>query len=73
LLKNLLSVSFHCLLTILGPGDYVEADEIIARIETDKVTVDICSPTAGVIKNYFAAEGDTVDVGANFYEIDTDG
>jgi len=26
------------------PGDYVEADEIIARIETDKVTVDITSP-----------------------------
>ena len=32
------------------PGDYVEADEIIARIETDKVTVDIPAPEAGVIK-----------------------
>jgi len=28
----------------IEPGDYVEADEIIARIETDKVTVDITSP-----------------------------
>lgn len=27
---------------------------------------------AGVIKEYFAAEGDTVDVGADFYVIDTD-
>lgn len=58
---------------IKHPGDYVEADEIIARIETDKVTVDIPSPEAGVIKQYFAAEGDTVDVGADFYIIDTDG
>jgi 2-oxoglutarate dehydrogenase E2 component (dihydrolipoamide succinyltransferase) len=32
------------------PGDYVEADEIIAKIETDKVTVDIPAPVSGVIK-----------------------
>lgn len=56
-----------------GPGDFVEADEIIARIETDKVTVDIISPEAGVIKEFMAAEGDSVDVGADFYILDTDG
>ena len=56
----------------IDPGDYVEADEIIARIETDKVTVDIASPESGVIKEYFAAEGDTVAVGANFFDLDTD-
>ena len=27
---------------------------------------------AGVIKEYFAAEGDTVEVGADFYTIDPD-
>lgn len=53
-------------------GEFVEADEIVARIETDKVTVDITAPVAGVIKSYFAAEGDTVEVGADFYELDTD-
>ena len=37
------------------------------------MTVDITSPNAGVIKSYFAAEGDTVAVGSNFFEIDTDG
>lgn len=57
---------------VKGPGEFVEADEIIARIETDKVTVDITSPDAGVIKGYFAAEGDTVAVGADFFELDTD-
>ena len=47
-------------------------DEIVAKIETDKVTVDIQAPKAGVIKEYLAAEGDTVEVGADFYVIDTD-
>lgn len=55
-----------------GPGEFVEADEIVARIETDKVTVDITTPVAGVIKGYLAAEGDTVEVGADFFELDTD-
>jgi pyruvate/2-oxoglutarate dehydrogenase complex dihydrolipoamide acyltransferase (E2) component len=47
-------------------------DEIIARIETDKVTVDITSPISGVISKYFAAEGDTVAVGSDFFDIDPD-
>lgn len=53
-------------------GEFVEADEIVARIETDKVTVDILSTHAGVITKYFSDEGDTVEVGADFLEIDTD-
>ena len=53
-------------------GDYVEADETIARIETDKVTVDITAPKSGVIQKYLHNEGDTVDVGADFYILDTD-
>lgn len=57
---------------LLEPGDYVEADQIIAKIETDKVTVDIPSPKSGVITKYFAEVGDTVEVGADFYTIDTD-
>ncbi|CDW91453.1 UNKNOWN [Stylonychia lemnae] len=52
------------------PGEYVEADEIVAVIETDKVNVDIRSPQSGLIKQYFASEGDTVAVDANFFEID---
>jgi len=57
---------------VKGPGEFVDADEIIARIETDKVTVDIQAPVAGVIGEYFAGEGDTVEVGADFYTIDPD-
>ena len=59
-------------LLVVDPGEYVEADEIVARIETDKVTVDILSEHAGVITKYFAEEGDVVEVGAEFFEIDTD-
>lgn len=58
---------------VKGPGEFVEADEIIARIETDKVTVDITAPESGVILEYMADEGDSVDVGADFYKLDTDG
>lgn len=54
-------------------GDSVKADDIIARIETDKVTVDILSAHTGVIVKYHAAEGDTVPVGAKFVDIDPNG
>jgi len=54
------------------PGDFIKSDEPIAKIETDKVTVEILAAHSGVIKKYFAAEGDTVTVGAQFLEIDTD-
>ena len=53
-------------------GEFVEADEVVARIETDKVTVDILSSHAGVITKFFAEEGDVVEVGGQFLEIDTD-
>lgn len=53
-------------------GEFVQADEIIARIETDKVTVDILSEHTGVITKYHSEVGDTVPVGAQFVDIDPD-
>ena len=55
----------------LDVGDFVENDEIIAYVETDKITVDIRSPESGTLTQLFAKEGDTVDVGKPFFEIDT--
>ncbi|XP_075091086.1 dihydrolipoyllysine-residue succinyltransferase component of 2-oxoglutarate dehydrogenase complex 1, mitochondrial-like isoform X3 [Nicotiana tabacum] len=46
-----------------NPGDRVEVDEPIAQIETDKVTIDVTSPEAGVIQKFVANEGDTVEPG----------
>ncbi|KAK6932754.1 2-oxoacid dehydrogenase acyltransferase, catalytic domain [Dillenia turbinata] len=45
------------------PGDRVEVDEPIAQVETDKVTIDVASPEAGVIQKFVANEGDTVEPG----------
>ncbi|WP_420136536.1 2-oxoglutarate dehydrogenase complex dihydrolipoyllysine-residue succinyltransferase [Sphingomonas sp.] len=46
------------------PGEAVKADEPIASLETDKVAVEVNAPTAGVLAELVASEGDTVAVGA---------
>lgn len=46
------------------PGEAVAADEAIASLETDKVSVEVPSPIAGVLTEQLAQEGDTVAVGA---------
>ena len=44
-------------------GDAVAEDEVIVQVETDKVTIDIRSPGAGVVQEILVAEEDTVVVG----------
>ncbi|BBM98118.1 2-oxoglutarate dehydrogenase E2 component (dihydrolipoamide succinyltransferase) [Marchantia polymorpha subsp. ruderalis] len=44
-------------------GDSVDMDEVIAQIETDKVTIDVRSPFAGTIEQIVANVGDTVTPG----------
>jgi len=56
-----------------SPGEFAKADEVIAIIETDKVSVDINAPSDGVVGKFFAEVGDTVEVGAKLYEIDPEG
>ncbi len=46
------------------PGEAVKADEPIASLETDKVSVEVPSPVAGVMGNQLVKVGDTVNVGA---------
>ncbi len=46
------------------PGDPVKLDEPIASLETDKVSVEVPSPVAGVMGAHKAAVGETVEVGA---------
>jgi 2-oxoglutarate dehydrogenase E2 component (dihydrolipoamide succinyltransferase) len=52
------------------PGEAVAADEPIATLETDKVSVDVPSPSAGVLSETLVKEGDTVAVGAVIARID---
>ena len=55
------------------PGEAVAADEPIASLETDKVTVEVPSPAAGVLSEQLVKEGDTVAVGALIARIDEGG
>jgi 2-oxoglutarate dehydrogenase E2 component (dihydrolipoamide succinyltransferase) len=45
-------------------GDTVKADEILLELETDKVSVEVPSPAAGVLSEITAKEGDNVGPGA---------
>jgi 2-oxoglutarate dehydrogenase E2 component (dihydrolipoamide succinyltransferase) len=42
-------------------GDAVKADEMLCELETDKVSVEVPSPVAGVLAEILAPEGSTVD------------
>ncbi len=46
------------------PGDSVAADEMLCELETDKVTVEVPAPSAGVLGEIVAGEGVTVGVDA---------
>ena len=45
-------------------GEEVAADEPLVELETDKVTVEVPAPSAGVLSEIVVKEGDTVEVGA---------
>ena len=46
-----------------GEGDSVARDEVIAKIETDKVTVDLTAPNDGVLSQIKVKKGQTANVG----------
>ena len=49
----------------------MKVDEIVAEIECGKSTVEILSKHSGVITKHYAEEGDWIDIGEQFLEIDT--
>ncbi len=50
-------------------GEYVERDQTVLELETDKVTMEVPAPASGVVRHQ-AAEGDEVEVGAVVGSID---
>ncbi|MGE5367061.1 MAG: 2-oxoglutarate dehydrogenase complex dihydrolipoyllysine-residue succinyltransferase [Betaproteobacteria bacterium] len=46
------------------PGEAVAVDEPLVELETDKVTIEVPAPAAGVLADVAAKDGDTVAVGA---------
>ena len=45
-------------------GEFVEMDEPIVELETDKVTLEVPAAISGTLENLLVSEGDTVEVGA---------
>jgi 2-oxoglutarate dehydrogenase E2 component (dihydrolipoamide succinyltransferase) len=46
------------------PGDAIKVDEPLVELETDKVTIEVPAPSAGVLSEIVAKDGETVAVGA---------
>jgi len=53
-------------------GDYVEMDEVIAELESDKATFELTAEKAGTLKT-IASEGDTLEIGAPVCSIEEGG
>jgi 2-oxoglutarate dehydrogenase E2 component (dihydrolipoamide succinyltransferase) len=54
------------------PGDWIERDEVVVEISTDKVETEVPSPAAGRIVEILVKEGATVDVGTVLATLDTE-
>merc|ERR1719331_2304075 len=54
---------------IKGVGDFVQEDDLLCVVDTDKVAQDIMSPVQGEIIAIHTNEGDTVEVGTKMVEI----
>ena len=52
------------------PGDWVDADEVICEVTTDKVDVEIPAPASGRVERLIAEPGETLAVGEPLAEID---
>lgn len=54
-------------------GEFVEQDEELATIETDKIDVAVNAPEAGTIKEFLVNEEDTVTVGQDIVRLELGG
>jgi 2-oxoglutarate dehydrogenase E2 component (dihydrolipoamide succinyltransferase) len=54
-------------------GDWVERDEAIVELESDKATVELPAPVAGTIKEILKKEGETAEVGEVIGYLDDSG
>ena len=54
------------------PGEAFAADEMLCELETDKVSVEVPAPAAGVMTKLLAEEGATVEAGGKLAVMSTD-
>jgi pyruvate dehydrogenase E2 component (dihydrolipoamide acetyltransferase) len=58
---------------LVKPGDSVKADQPVAEVLTDKATVEVPTPSAGVVKDLKFKAGDVVKVGATMITLEASG
>lgn len=56
----------------VAPGDYVQPDDVVVVLETDKVSVDVRAPEGGAIVEILGEVDDVVEVGSGLFRLDTD-
>jgi len=56
----------------VAPGDYIQPDEVVLVLETDKVSVDVRASEGGALVEILGEIDDVVEVGSELYRIDTD-
>lgn len=56
----------------VAPGDYVQPDDVVVVLETDKVSVDVRAPEGGKLVEILGEVDDVVEVGSGLFRIDTD-
>ncbi len=58
---------------LVKPGDSVKADQPVVELMTDKATVEVPTPYAGVVKELKFKEGDVIPIETVILTLDTDG
>jgi len=58
---------------LVAPGDAVAAEQSLVTLESDKATMEIPAPFAGVVKELLVAVGDKVSQGARIAVLDAEG
>ncbi|WP_324186327.1 biotin/lipoyl-containing protein, partial [Pseudomonas paraeruginosa] len=58
---------------LVKPGDKVEADQSLLTLESDKASMEIPCPKAGVVKSIKAKVGDTLKEGDEILELEVEG
>ena len=58
---------------LVAPGDRVEAEDSLITLESDKATLEVPSPVAGVVKELLVRVGDKVSEGRPIARIEVDG
>lgn len=58
------------LAVLVAAGDHVDAEDPIVEVESDKATVEVPAPAAGVVREVLVAEGDEVHSGQELLVLD---